>query len=57
LGNDSARLRLLFPQKGQFRKTIPFSSTDMVFTDISLTPFSLDNTEWVVIHNEEYPDL
>jgi hypothetical protein len=38
------------------RAGIP-SILELRLLDVDLEPFSLDNTEWMVIHNQEYPDL
>jgi hypothetical protein len=38
------------------RAGIP-SDLELRLLDVDLEPFSLNHTEWVVIHNQGYPDL
>jgi hypothetical protein len=38
------------------RASIPLG-LELRLLDVDLEPFSLDNTEWMVIYNQEYPDL
>jgi len=38
------------------RAGIP-SGLELRLLDVDLEPFSFDNTEWGVIHNQGYPDL
>jgi hypothetical protein len=44
---------LLFLELFYSKDLMPFG----VLVDVDLESFSLDNIEWIIFHNQEYPDL